>query len=87
MITSALLYALYGLIFVLTLPIRNLTDVVMSVDFTNAITTANGYLSSVNSFIPVDTIVQILVVFVGIETAILSYKLLMWVIKRIPAQG
>lgn len=87
MITSALLYALYGLIYVITYPIRGLADVVMATDFSNAITTANGYLSSVNTFIPVDTIVQILVVFLAIETGVLTYKLIMWVIKRIPAQG
>jgi|FrelakmetLWP11LW_1041352.scaffolds.fasta_scaffold03255_8 hypothetical protein len=87
MITTALLYALYGLIYVITLPIRNLADVVMATDFSTAITTANGYIASLNTFIPVDTIIQILVVFVGIETAVLTYKLIMWVIRRIPAQG
>lgn len=87
MITTALLYVIYGLVYLITLPIRNLADVVMSTDFSTAITTANGYISSLNTFLPIDTIIQILVVFVGIETAVLTYKLIMWVIKRIPTQS
>jgi hypothetical protein len=87
MITTALLYVLYGLVFVITYPIRLLPDVVMATDFTNAITTANGYISSLNTFIPVDTIVQIVVVFLAIEGSVLIYKLTMWVIKRIPTQS
>jgi hypothetical protein len=87
MITSALLSLVYGLAYLITLPIVNLADVVMSSDFTTAITSANGYLASLNSFLPMDTIINILTLFLVIEGAVLTYKLIMWVIRRIPTQS
>lgn len=87
MITSALLYLIYGLVYLITLPIVNLADVVMSTDFTTAITSTNGYLASLDSFLPMETIINILTLFLVIEGAVLTYKLIMWVIKRIPTQS
>jgi len=87
MITNFILTLIFGLVYAITIPIVNLNDVVMSDSFATSITTANGYISSLNTFIPVDTIIQILGVFLVIEGAVLTYKLIMWVIKRIPTQS
>lgn len=87
MITNGLIYLIYGLVYLITLPIQKLADVSMSSNFASSITTANGYISSFNSIIPVDTIGQILTLFLAIETAVLTYKLIMWLIRRIPTQS
>ena len=87
MITSAFFYVIYGLVWLITLPIRNLADVAMSASFSNAVDTASGYIASFNEFIPIDTIAQILLLFLTIEGAVLTYKLIMWLIRRIPTQS
>lgn len=87
MIVSAIITLIYGIVFVVTYPLRSLTDVTMSSSFSSSITTANGYISSFNNFVPLDTIGQILTLFLAIEGAVLTYKLIMWLIRRIPTQS
>lgn len=87
MITTGIIYLIYGLVFAVTFPIRNLADVSMATNFNTSITTANGYISSFNTIFPIDTIGQILTLFLAIEGAVLTYKLIMWLIRRIPTQS
>ena len=87
MIITAFLNIIYSLLQLIVIPISSLNDVSMSSSFASSITTANGYLSSFNNFVPLDTIGQIIVLFLSIEGAILTYKLIMWVIRRIPTQS
>jgi hypothetical protein len=79
--------AMYALIYVITSPIRLLPDVSLPIAFTNAITTANGYISSINTIIPVDTIILLIKLYIVIELAYFTYKLIMWLIKRFPTQS
>jgi hypothetical protein len=87
MIIDGILNLVYGFISLVITPITSLADVTMSSSFSSSINTANGYLSSFNNFIPMDTLGQILVIFVAIELAIIIYKLIMWVVRRIPTQS
>jgi hypothetical protein len=84
---TGFLNLIYGIIFIVTSPIRLLPDVVLNNGFNDAITNASGYISAFNSFLPIDTILSILGVFLIIESAYMIFKLIMWVIKRFPTQS
>lgn len=84
MITDLLLYLLYGVILVLTAPFRLLSNVSLSSDLTATITTAGSYLKAVNSILPIDTLLAIFGIILGYEVVILTYKIIMWIIKKIP---
>ncbi len=49
-----------------------------------AVSTASGYLSAVNSFTPVSTLVIICGIFLSIEVFILFIKIINWIIRKIP---
>ena len=84
MITSLLLNIIYACLSFLLLPITALPDVVLSGNLASAVATGNNYLSSLDSFVPVGSLILILSTMLGIEVFILSYKLIMWVVKKIP---
>ena len=52
-----------------------------------AVTTANSYISALNWIIPVDTLLHILDIFIGFEGTYLTFKITMWVLKRLPTQS
>lgn len=84
MILDAILYVLYGATYVFTLPLRLLSDVVLPAAMTNALTTASGYLGAINSFFPVQTLIDVLGLLLAVEGYILLYKGLKWVWSKIP---
>jgi hypothetical protein len=84
---TGFLNIIYGIIYIITSPLRLLPDVVLNNGFSDAITNANGYISGLNAFVPIDTIITILGVFIAIEGAYMLFKLIMWVIKRLPTQS
>jgi len=84
MITDAILLILYKTILIVISPITSLADVTLPSGLSTAITTANGYISSVNAFIPVDTLLTIFGAILVVEVAALSYKLIMWILTKIP---
>lgn len=87
MILTGLINTIYGLLYLVTSPIRLLPDVTLSSGFTDAMNTVGGYLSSLNNLLPIDTILTLLGVYIAIELAYLTYKLIMWLIKRFPTQS
>lgn len=87
MIISALLYIIYGFVYIVTSPLRLLPDATIPSDVMATITTANGYLSALNVIVPISTLLTILVTVLGIEAFIFSYKVIMWVLKRFPTQS
>jgi hypothetical protein len=84
MITTALLNLFYNVIIFITTPIRNLADVSLNSSLGSAITTAGSYLHSLDVLLPMATILAILGVSLAFEAIYLTYKLIMWVIKKIP---
>jgi len=84
MIITALLNILYFIISLLLAPIASFSDVTLSSSFTSAITTAGGYLHSLNAILPVDTMLTILGVSLTFELAYLTFKIIMWVLRKIP---
>ena len=84
MITTALLNILYYFIVGITSPIRALPDVSLPEGLTSAIQTASGYFTSLNTILPMDTMITILGVSLAFEGLYIIYKLIMWVIKKVP---
>lgn len=87
MITTLLLYVIFGLIKLLLLPFTLLPNASLPIDFSNAIVVASSYISSFNNFIPVQTILTILSLVLTIEFFIILFKLINWTIKKIPTIG
>lgn len=87
MITNAIIYALYQIVHFVAFPVLALDNVVFPDGFYTAISSIAGYLSALNKFLPIDTILIILEISIAIEVAYLTYKLIMWVIKRFPTQS
>lgn len=84
MITELLLTFIYTIIQVIISPIILLPDVSMSSSLATSIHTASGYIASFNNFLPLTTMLSILGIYLVIEGAVLTYRLIMWVIKKIP---
>ena len=84
MITTALLNLLYGIIYVITSPIRLLSDVSLNSSFGTSIGQAGGYLHALNTLLPVDTMLDILGVSLAFELGYLTYKLIIWVLEKVP---
>lgn len=84
MITTAILEILYLFISALEYPIKALPNVSLPANILSAISSASGYLSSFNLIFPIATFLTIFGVMLTIEAAILVYKIVMWLIKKIP---
>lgn len=83
MITAGILYIFYGLVWVATAPVRALADVSLSSSFATAVTTGMGYVSRLNHFLPIGAILYVLGIILTFEAGLVTYKLVMWVVKRI----
>jgi hypothetical protein len=53
-------------------------------NISNAVSTASGYLSAIDYFAPVSTLLTIVGLFIGIEIIILLIKIINWIIRKIP---
>ena len=84
MISNTFLYIVYIILYGLLSPFRLLSDVSLPVGLTNAITTANGFLTALNGIIPVSTLLVIVSLVLTIEGFIFSFKLVSWIIRKIP---
>lgn len=87
MITDFILLVVYNTINLLLFPIQFLPDVEASSTVITAITTATSYIAVFNNFLPLGAIFTILSTILLIEIAIMVYKIIMWVIRRIPTQS
>lgn len=87
MITTVILYVLYGAVWLITLPIRTLADASLPEGIAGAITAVNGYLGGLALIVPVGTLFAAFAVILAAEAAVLAYKGIMWLIKRLPTQS
>lgn len=86
MITSAIIYLVYGVVFVLTLPLRLLPDVSTPSVIATTVSSISGYLASGWSWLPL-TLTALLAtwgIYLTVEAAIFLFKGFMWIIKKIP---
>lgn len=87
MITTALLFVIYGIVWVVTAPIRALADVTLSSSFATSVTTAMTYASRLNHFLPLGTLLALIGIILTFEGGLVTYKVIMWIVRRVPAQG
>lgn len=86
MLTNVLLLLIYGVILVVTAPLRLFSDVSLPAVVSSTVSSINGYLTSAFSWLPL-TVTAILAtwgVLLTVETAVFLYKGIMWIIKKIP---
>jgi len=87
MIITIILTIIYGFVYLLTAPIRLLPDVSINAGIGQAISTLSTYVGTVDSFLPISTLLTVLGLFVSIEVILAGYKIIMWIIRRIPTQS
>lgn len=84
MITTIILYLLFTTIYLFISPLLLLPNATLSSEFSAAILSANSYLSAFNDYLPVATLISILGAILVIELSISLFKIISWVIKKIP---
>ena len=84
MITTLILQLLYAVIWLITSPVRLLSDVTLDANIGGAISTASTYLGGLNAVVPVGTILAVFGIFLVVEVAILVWKGINWLIRKIP---
>lgn len=84
MITDFFLNLIFNFLNFLLKPIAEMNDVVFSGEFTSSIQTFSSFVKSLDSVIPIDTLLTILGILLTMEGVYLIYKVIMWVIKKIP---
>lgn len=65
-------------------PLTNQTDVVLPANLVTSITNVQGFYSTVNPIFPISTLLACIGIILTIEIAIFAYKVIMWLIKKIP---
>lgn len=84
MISDFFIFILYGVVYGITYPVRILPDVSLSENFTSAINNFNSYVVGLNYILPLSTLITIIGLFLSIELFILMYKIMNWLIRKIP---
>lgn len=75
---------LYGVVWLITAPLRLLPNASLSPSISEAIISANSYLSAINFVFPLSTFLIIFGIILSIETFIIIWKIVNWLIKKIP---
>lgn len=84
MITSLILLLIFGVIVLITAPLRLLADVTLSSSITDSIATAGGFLGSLGQVLPVSAILSVLAIVMITEGFLFLYKTVRWVYQKVP---
>lgn len=85
MIFTLIINIVYAIIYAITAIFRLAPDVSLPSGMTSSISTASGYISALDFFVPVHELLFIAFsVFFLYETTYFIYKLIMWVVRKIP---
>lgn len=84
MITDIFLQVVLIIAQFLVQPLMNAADVVLPANLTTAIANVEGFWSTVNPVFPLDSLLAVLGILIGVEIAIFAYKGIYWLIKKIP---
>ena len=87
MILDFFLNLIYGVVLTITSPLRLAPDVSLPENLTDNLASISAYLNVFSDYLPINTIILILSSYLGIELVIGLYKIIMWVVKRIPTQS
>lgn len=83
MVLDALIYLFHGICYVLSSPLRIFSDAALPSGMATALANIGQYLTPISSFLPVSTLLTITALYLSIEAAIITYKLVMWFIHLI----
>jgi hypothetical protein len=84
MITAFIINVFFSFLGVFTSPIRLLSDVTLPADMNAALGHVGATLGLADSFLPIGTLLGVITFYVGTEIIILGYKLVNWLIRKIP---
>lgn len=84
MILSAFFYLVYLVLLVATSPLRLLADVSLSATFSGGIESASTFISALNQVLPMTTILAIILFDLTFEGFYFAYKVIYWILKKIP---
>jgi hypothetical protein len=85
MIFDFILGFLYSVInTILSALFSGVSDVSLPAGIASALTTAGSYLSAFDFIVPISSILAVFGVILTIETAIILFKALNWIIRKIP---
>jgi hypothetical protein len=85
MIVDGIILIIYTFVYALTAVFRLAQDVSLPTTMTSTIANASSYISALNDFLPITELVILLVtIFFIYETTYFIYKLIMWVVRKIP---
>jgi len=87
MIVSLLLYLLYYTVLLFLSPLLALPDASLPSGLTSAISTAGGYITAIDPYFPLSTVLTVFGLVLSVEAGIFTYKFIMWIIHKIPTMG
>lgn len=87
MIVDFILGFIYSVVTTLLSPITNLADVSLSVEVSGAFTQMRGLLHAIDFVLPYLTLLAVIAAVVVAEGIILSFKVINWLLKRLPTQS
>jgi len=87
MITNFFLILVYYALLVLTSPLMLLSDVSADSSVVTSISTAVSYIATWNQILPLAAVFSVVGSIIAIEVIIASYKVIMWVLRRVPTQS
>lgn len=84
MITTVLVYMLVGVLTIVLIPLYLLPDAVLPSSVTGSLAAAGNYVHLFALFLPIATIFAILGLYAATELSIFSWKIINWLIRKIP---
>jgi len=84
MITKFFLDLLYAFAFAVTYPLAQFGIVSENNAITSAIVSLRNHYASLNSYLPLDTIVAIVAFSIAFESVYFLYKLIRWSYRKVP---
>jgi hypothetical protein len=84
MITYYLILIFVDILLGLLTPVSYLPNATISPLILGAISQVGGYIAAIDSIFPVSALLSVIGLYVGVEAAIFTYKVIMWGIKKIP---
>jgi len=84
MITGFLFTILKNILDTLVSPLLSQSDVVFPTALSQGVANVQGIISSLDPIFPIATLFICLSIIISIEVAIFGYKVIMWLIKKIP---
>jgi hypothetical protein len=87
MVIDVIINFIYSVLTTILSPILNLPDVALPADMVNAFINMRSFLDATDFVIPYATLMAIIASMIAIEAGIMAYKVIYWLIKRIPTQS